>query len=192
MESAVKIIEPEPPRRSKITCRNALKLLAGISLVAFVFWVWPEPPIDMAKVHSELRALQFPLKRFDIGSYLDGGSVGMRLVDATGKTLEFNLPCAPPLGSLQALRIGSMEPSTERSTVVSSPKETERYLQRLADEHAPLNVDKVVALLSWRTAPRDCLRFGGWLLLNHFDGFGISRATNPVDSVASSPEPATK
>lgn len=126
----------------------------------------------MAKVHPELRALQFPLKRVDIASYLDGGSVGMRLVDATGKTLEFNLPCTPYPGFLQALRIGSMEPYIERSTVVPSPKETERYLQRLADDHAPLNVDKVAALIDWRAAPRDCLRFVGWVLLNRFDGVG--------------------
>ena len=146
----------------------------------------------MAKVHPELRALQFPLKQVEIGSYLDGGSVGMRLVDATGKKLEFNLPCAPPLGSLQALRIGSMDPSNGQSTAVPSPKETERYLQQLADEHAALNVDKVVALLSWRTAPRDCLRFTGWMLLNYFDGYGISRATVPGDLVVGPPEPVTK
>jgi hypothetical protein len=192
MESPVKVVEPEPPRRSKLTWQNALKLVAGIALVAFVVWVWPESPIDMTKVHPELRTLQFPLKQVEIGSYLDGGSVGMRLVDATGKKLEFNLPCTPPLGTLQALRFGSMEPSPERSTVVQSPKETERYLQRLADEHAPLNVNKVAALLSWRTAPRDCLRFVGWVLLNHFDDYGVWRATAPNDPMVKPPAPASQ
>ncbi len=182
MESPVKISEPESPQRSKLTWRNALKLLVGIALVAFVIWVWPESSIDLAKVHPELRALQFPLRKVEIGFYLDGGSIGMRLEDAAGKTLAFNRPYDSFAGKHRELRIGSMEPSNERSTVVPSPKETARYLQRLADDHAPLNADKVVALLSWRTAPRDCLRFVGWVLLNHVDGVGIWRSSVPENS----------
>lgn len=188
MESPVKIIEPESPRRLKLTWRNALKLVVGIALVAFVIWVWPERSIDMAKVHPELRALQFPLRKVDVGFYLDGGSIGMKLEDASGKTLAFNLPCDSPAGRHRELRIGSMEPSNDRSTLVQSPKETMRHLQRLADDHAPLNADKVLALLEWRTAPRDCLRFVGWVLLKHFDGVGVWRNSVPEVTAVHSPE----
>jgi hypothetical protein len=149
-----------------------VKVVAGVALSLLVVWLWPEPPIDMTKVHTKLRELQFPLRRVTIDSYLDGGSIGVRLEDAAGKVLMYAIPCDAAAGKHKELRVGAMYVGKVETQPVESPQETMRYLQRLADDNAPLNVNKVIALLDWRTAPRDCLRFVGWVLLNHFDGVG--------------------
>lgn len=149
-----------------------MKVVACVALSLLVVWFWPDSPIDMTKVHPELRDLKLPLRKAAIEYYLDGGSIGVRLEDASGKVLAYAIPCDSPAGKYKELRVGAMYVGKAETQPVESPQESMRYLQRLADDNAPLNVNKVAALFGWRAAPRDCLRLVGWALLNHFDGVG--------------------
>ena len=170
---------PDGPPQRLWRRRWFLRVAKFIALVVgllFIAWVWPDRPIRMAEVHPALRELQFPLRKVAVAFYLDGGSIGVRIEDANGRVLMYALPGETWRERYNELLLGAMHKRNGETRRVESPRETMRYLQRLVDESAPVNVDKVVALAEWRKSPRDYLRLIGWILLNRFDGVGIWRA----------------
>ncbi|RIK75194.1 MAG: hypothetical protein DCC68_21635 [Planctomycetota bacterium] len=58
-------------------------LAAGI-----VAWFWPNAGYDPDRVHPVLRELREPFREVQAGYYLDGGSVSVRVVDATGREVN--------------------------------------------------------------------------------------------------------
>ena len=52
----------------------------------------PYPVPDRSRVEPRLLALREPYRKVEAASYLDGGSVGVRITDAEGRVEEFAIP----------------------------------------------------------------------------------------------------
>lgn len=69
--------------------RRCAYVLAVVVLAAgIVAWFWPNAGYDPDRVHPVLRELREPFREVQAGYYLDGGSVSVRVVDATGREVN--------------------------------------------------------------------------------------------------------
>lgn len=57
-----------------------------------VAWFWPNAGYDMDRVHPVLRELREPFRDVRARYFLDGGSVCVRVVDATGRDVSVVFP----------------------------------------------------------------------------------------------------
>ncbi len=68
-------------------------MLSVCILACATFWFFrPLPSYDIQRVHPRLRALQQPYQDIKTHLYLDGGSVGIEIVDRNGQQEKFALP----------------------------------------------------------------------------------------------------
>src|SRR6185503_13602782 len=91
------------------------KIIIAVSLLAvFVATVllWPTAGYDIDRVHPSLRELATPYRSVGTGYYLDGGSLGIAIVDRDGRKLELALPVSAAHGrSYPQLFIGATHTS---------------------------------------------------------------------------------
>lgn len=146
------------------------KIIIGFCLVAIAIAVallWPTARYDINRVHPSLRTLAMPFQSADAGSYLDGGSIGITIVDRDSNELKLALPVSSqPARSYPRLFIGATHISKSNAVEVAFSEDTRRMLIAVLEDHRLSSNYNVLALVALRGAPRDYARLGGRAVLN--------------------------
>jgi hypothetical protein len=111
-----------------------LSALAGVVLALFLVWVFrPYEKPNMDEVIPELKEMEEPFKSILSSYYLDGGTVGILLVDSNDRILLLSLPA--PAGEeddqYKRLFIGAMHYSEEGAREVQEPHATKVRLAEI-------------------------------------------------------------
>jgi hypothetical protein len=77
----------------------AASLVGTVTIGAVWMLVWRSPRYDLDCVHPAIEALQVPYQSLTVCHYLDGGSLGIAIIDRDGKQLKLALPCAEDPGT---------------------------------------------------------------------------------------------
>jgi hypothetical protein len=101
--------------------RRLFRLAAVVAALGLSWWFFrPLPRVDPARVDPRLSSLREPYLRVRAERYLDGGSVGIEILDANGQTGQFFLPAPMSIdreephrrvfaGAMHYLRPGAVE-----------------------------------------------------------------------------------
>jgi len=139
-------------------------LIVGLLLVGAVFmvWIWPSPSYDIAQVHPRLRALRTPYRSVRTDYFLDGGSVGVTIVDRDGQMLQAALPVSDGpgednkrydrvfLGLKYLGQTGAVD-----VVEIMAPEHSKRMLIRAIAAYSPYDVNRSCALHYLRGGPKD-------------------------------------
>jgi len=130
--------------------RTLLFLLAvGLSLI-FLSAAWLFRPYEKADpdlVISELRDLEEPFQAVHTAYYLDGGSIGIWIIDNEGTELKMCLPA--PLGEedpYKRLFIGQLHYSEEGAREIMNSRDTILRVQEILRKNKNLNKFADIAL----------------------------------------------
>ena len=133
-----------------------------LALMVIVAILWPTASYDIERVDPRLRELVPPFQSVDAGVYLDGGSVGVSIVDRDSRRLELALPVSPEGGRrYPRLFIGAKHMSKTGAVEVAFSEDTRRMLVSVLEQHAHTTNFNDYALLGLRGAPRDYVRMFG-------------------------------
>ena len=133
--------------------------IAACFLVAWAVLVWPFGAVDLKDVPAGL-PLQPPYARVDVGYYLDGGSVGLQVVEQSGQTNLLALPVGVSGGKrvYTNLVIGTIWVGRTNTPGMPLTDELRDYLAALIEHHGTPKGDAALALSDFRGAPKDYLR----------------------------------
>jgi hypothetical protein len=144
-------------------------VISGSFLVIMVavLLLWPTAGYDISKVHSSLRQLATPYQSVSTGYYLDGGSIGITIVDREARKLELALPVSSEGGRRHPrLFIGATYASATSAVEVAYTADTRRMLITIVEEYRAPGSDTDITLVALRGAPRDYARLGGRAVAN--------------------------
>lgn len=145
--------------------RKKLGMMAALLAIGLMgFWWWPEAKYDIRNVHPSLRGLVAPYRSVSTAYYMDGGSIGVSIVDGGGSRLDLALPVAAdgPGRTYPRLFIGATHTSKPGAVEVPFSKDTRLMLISIIEQNrSPLD-GSGIALTEMRGAPRDY----GWVVKN--------------------------
>ena len=132
-------------------------VVLGLFIVRGVLWV---PGVNRAGVHPALLAIKEPLRSATSYSYFDGGSVGLELVDASGKAFAFSLPVERPgeFPSYPVLVAGVRAYTLPGGEKHPCSEDSRKFIAMLIDIYAERGVDRQFCLQRLRNAPLDVVR----------------------------------
>lgn len=128
---------------------------------------WTTAGYDKPRVHPRLQALNIPYQFVRTDYFLDGGSIGITIVDRDGDMLQLALPVSAGR-SYRQLFIGATHRSNAGAVEVPFSEDTRRMLISLVEQHRRVNDDSDIALLALRGAPRDYVRIAVRAVANQF------------------------
>lgn len=117
---------------------------------------------DRSQVLPAVRDLPRPFQKVVVEWYLDGGSIGLEITDAAGRTTWFALPVDSGPGKSRQyprLFVGARSAKHSNAVEVAFSPETRRYLGEILQEDAS-GPYRDVALIALRGSFRDY--FGGF------------------------------
>jgi hypothetical protein len=127
----------------------------GVSLAIFSAWVFrPYAKPDTSLIDARLRSLQEPFQEVAVVIFLDGGTYGIRIVDQTGKQIDFSLPA--PLGEkddqYERLFVGALHYTSEGATEIDNAHHTKLRLAEILRSEPGVTIqrDAATAFLSGR------------------------------------------
>jgi hypothetical protein len=110
-------------RRCTILITFGLLALAA----SLLFWVAQSPRYDVNRVEPRLRSLKQPISIVETVYYMDGGSIGIELIDREGKKEQFASPSH--LGSDESyvrVFVGAMHDSNPGAVEVADSERNKR------------------------------------------------------------------
>lgn len=113
--------------------------LIVISVVAVFVIIFKRPSYDLEKVHVDLRNLKEPFLSVDCMYFLDGGSIGMAVVDCDGKELKLAIPVDDNWergDDYKRLFIGAAHKSDKRAAEVEFSEDTRIFISETARKYA--------------------------------------------------------
>jgi hypothetical protein len=129
------------------------------AILAVAALLWPTASYDLNRVHPSLRQLATPYQSVSTGEYLDGGSIGVVIVDRDGRRLLLALPVSYEGGrKYRKLFVGATHTSKTGAVEVAFSDDTRRMLISVMEDHRSSPGDSDSALVSLRGAPRDHAR----------------------------------
>ena len=150
-------LETQIIANSHIMRKKLLIAVSFLGAVGAVALLWPTGRYDMSRVHPALRELATPYQSVRSSYYLDGGSVGITIVDRDGHRLQLALPVSGQRGRpYPRLFVGATSSSTPGAVEVEFTEDTRRMLISIIEQHQNGSHDAV--LLALRGAPRDYAR----------------------------------
>ena len=129
----------------------------GLVLLVIVVMLWPTSAYDINRVHPKLRELSAPIRSVQTGYFLDGGSIGLRIIDGSGQVLELALPISED-HTYDRLFIGALHMRWTNAAEVEFTQDTRRMLVALIERH-DASGEGLFALTHIRGAYRDYARF---------------------------------
>jgi len=133
--------------------------LVFFAIVVVAALLWPTASYDLNRVHPSLRQLATPYQSVSTSDYLDGGSIGVVIVDRDGRRLLLALPVSYQDGrKYPRLFMGATHTSKTGAVEVAFSEDTRRMLISVIERHGSSAGDSDIALLSLRGAPRDHAR----------------------------------
>jgi len=151
------------------------KLIIAIAIVAAavpVLLLWPFPRYDPARVHPSIRTLRQPYQRVTADYYLDGGSVGLEIIDRDGQKLQLAIPIYDGPGDTRTyhrLYLGARYFKNTNAVEISFTEDTKRFLAEVIGRNAT-GPDRDLSLIALRGSPRDYVDVYGRALLNKATG----------------------
>ena len=147
--------------------RRALQVGLAMAFGGLALLFWPWPPYSRSKVDPALQALVTPYRSVVTEYYLDGGSVGIRITDRNGTSVEFALPVtAGKSQKYERVLVGAMHSRDggKSAVPVEHGSDTKNMLIQIVERYSSSDIDGMAALLALRGAPRDYLRvyFNSW------------------------------
>ena len=110
-------------------------------------------------MHPSLRSLARPYRSVRTGYYLDGGSIGITIVDAKGQVLELAVPVESGpgygVGGYPGLYIGATTEGRPGAVEVEFSEDTRWMLLAIIEEYGSSGDDSQISLAVFRGAPRD-------------------------------------
>ena len=99
-------------------------------IFAAFFFLRASPDYDISRVDARLRALQQPYRSVTTVYYLDGGSIGIAIVDRDGRREAFALPCddLSDTNSYNKVFVGAAHANWAGATRIAEPEHTKRML----------------------------------------------------------------
>ncbi len=145
--------------------RIIIGVVLGLFIVAAVLWI---PGYDRAGVHPELLAVEEPLQDAIASYFLDGGSIGLALVDARGQTSVFTLPVKDVGGepTYPEIIVGVTDGRGRSGVNHPCSGDSHKFIAMLIDKYAESGRERENCLEVLRNAPRDRLR-RCWFQLTH-------------------------
>lgn len=118
---------------------------------------------DRSQVLPAVRDLPRPFQKVVVEWYLDGGSIGLEITDASGHITWLALPISSGPGNSQQyprLFVGAMSAKDSNAVEVDFSPETRRYLGQILQKDAS-GADRDVSLISLRGSFRDYVEVFG-------------------------------
>jgi hypothetical protein len=135
---------------------------ASIGAIALMVCLWPSPRVDPQRVLPSLRDLAKPYRSVRTGYYLDGGSIGVEILDRDGHRLALALPVGYDgiRRTYSRLLVGGMHASDTNAVEKPFTAETRKVLIGVIEQSGASTDDPSLdlALLYLRRSPRDYAR----------------------------------
>ena len=113
---------------------------------------WPTGNYDITKVHPKLSSLSMPCRYVASYYYLDGGSLGIRIVDGNDRVVEMTLPVSSDgIEKYPRLFLGATYIDKPGAVEVDFTEDTRRMLCEILENSR----DCGVALIALRGLPKD-------------------------------------
>lgn len=131
-----------------------------VTITAVAFWFFrPAPSYDITRVDFRLRALQQPYRSITTEYYMDGGSVGIEIVDRDGRTEQFAIPAH--LGDTNRYTkvfVGAMRDRQPGAVEIIEPEHTKRMLVCILQDYPNRTPWDDYCLMVLRRRPVDFAR----------------------------------
>jgi hypothetical protein len=134
-------------------------VIIGCLLAAAVAALWlfrPVPSYDIQRVDSRLRSLQRPYRNVNTAYYMDGGSIGIEIVDRDGRLEQFAIPSH--LGETNRYTkvfVGAMHDRKPGAVEVSDSEQTKNMLVCILAAKSNRTPDEDYYLFCLRGSPAD-------------------------------------
>src|SRR5450756_1882571 len=129
--------------------------LMAIAIAALWFFQ-PAPGYDIQRVDSRLRSLQQPYRSVKTAYYMDGGSIGIEIVDRDGRMEQFAIPSH--LGDTNRYTkvfVGAMYDRKPGAVEVSDSEQTKHMLVYILASKPNRTPDEDFYLFCLRRRPAD-------------------------------------
>lgn len=141
---------------------------AAAAIVGAILFFWPPHRYNFSRVHPSIRNLKRPYQRVDPIYYLDGGSVGVEIVDRDGETLLLAFPVDwnPRDGeTYHRLFVGATYCDFPGAVEVEFTEDTREYVAELIAQ-CPPGEERDHALLALRGSCCDYVGFIARTIMN--------------------------
>ncbi|MBL9174383.1 MAG: hypothetical protein JNL10_12665 [Verrucomicrobiales bacterium] len=119
--------------------------------------LWRPSAYDRAQVLPAVRDLPRPFQKVSAEWYLDGGSIGLEITDATGQITKLAIPVGSEPGDSRRyhrLFLGALYAKHSNAVEVAFSRDTRRYLTEILQKEAS-GADRDMALICLRGSFRD-------------------------------------
>ena len=133
-------------------------VLVALAIAAFWFFQ-PARRYDIELVHPRLRALQQPYQTVKTGYYMDGGSIGIEIIDRDGHREMFAVPSH--LGDTNRYAkvfVGAMHDRKPEAVEIVDPEHTKRMLVCILQDSPNRTAWDDFSLMTLRRRPVDFAR----------------------------------
>jgi len=152
------------------TCHKWMLTAVGLVVAVGMALSWPGPRYDTKLVDDRLRSLETPYRTVKAVQYLDGGSVGMEIVDRTGKKEQFAIPAH--LGETNRyvrVFVGALHDRKAGAVEIAQPEHTKRMLFCILRDAPYRTPYEDACLMELRRYPADILRVLYHKLARHYE-----------------------
>jgi hypothetical protein len=140
-----------------MTKQRAILGLVVVAVTCVTSWFFrPTPRYDVDRVNPRLRSLQKPYQNVKTGYYLDGGSIGIEIVDRAGTREQFCLPAH--LGDTNPYTrvfVGAMYDRKSGAVEILEPEHTKRMLIQILASAQKRTAEDDLCLMMLRRRPSD-------------------------------------
>jgi hypothetical protein len=133
-------------------------ILVTVAVAAFWFFQ-PAHRYDVGLVHPRLRALQQPYRSVKTAYYMDGGSIGIEIIDRDGHREQFAIPSH--LGDTNRytrIFVGAMRDHKPEAVEIFEPEHTKRMLVCILQDYPNRTAWDDFSLMALRRRPVDFAR----------------------------------
>jgi hypothetical protein len=140
-----------------MTKRYVISGLALLLASSALHWFFrPSAAYDLDRVNVRLRSLQTPYQVVRTAYYLDGGSIGIEIVDRDGRREQFCLPShLGDTNRYSRVFVGAMHDRKAGAVEVTEPEHTKRMLIQVLASMPKRTADDDICLMALRRRPSD-------------------------------------
>jgi hypothetical protein len=139
---------------------TVIKLLAVLAIVVVttlgVWSYWPAKSFDLSRVCPQLLSLQKPYQSIKTVYFLDGGSIGIEIVDRNNMREQFALPIH--LDGYKRVFVGGLHDRQEGAIEIADPEATKHMLIGILRDCPMRNAQDDACLMHLRRRPIDIVR----------------------------------
>jgi hypothetical protein len=150
---------------------KVMLVVGAVVVVGVLFLAFQNgPTYDPARVHPRLRDLREPYQSIRACFFLDGGSIGIKIVDRDGHREDFAIRAH--LGdkdSYTRVFVGALHDQSPDAVEISDPEHTRRMLTRIIADRPDRSAYDDADVLLLRRYPKDYIRVLWHRWCGHYD-----------------------